>query len=154
VIRCMPRMCSFWVLGLRHGEVLGLRWEDVDFTSSELTIGWQIQRIDCQLLHRQTTTEASDAPLPLVPVCEVALHDRAAAHDRDKKAAGPDWRGSGLVFTTRTGRPLEPRNFNRSFAAACSRSCPADPGPRPQDVRLAAGHARRSPACGHAGAQA
>lgn len=42
-------------------------WEDVDFTSSELTIGWQIQRIDRQLLHRQTKTEASDAPLPLVP---------------------------------------------------------------------------------------
>lgn len=49
------------VLGLRRGEVLGLRWEDVDFTSSELTIGWRIQRIDRQLLHRQTKTEASDA---------------------------------------------------------------------------------------------
>ena len=110
------------VLGLRRGEVLGLRWEDVDFTSSELTIGWQIQRIDCQLLHRQTKTEASDAPLPLVPTCEVALHDRAAAYDRDKKAAGPDWPGSGLVFTTRTGRPVEPRNFNRSFTAACRRA--------------------------------
>jgi integrase len=110
------------VLGLRRGEVLGLRWEDVDFTSSELTIGWQIQRIDRQLLHRQTKTEASDAPLPLVPICEVALHYRAAAYDRDKKAAGPEWHGLGLVFTTRTGRPVEPRNFNRSFAAACSRA--------------------------------
>ncbi len=92
------------VLGLRRGEVLGLRWEDVDFASSELSIGWQIQRIDRQLLHRQTKTEASDAVLPLVPVCEAALHDRAAAHDRDKAAVGPDWHISGLVFTTRTVR--------------------------------------------------
>jgi integrase len=110
------------VLGLRRGEVLGLRWEDVDFASSELTIGWQIQRIDRQLLHRQTKTEASDAVLPLVPICEAALHDRASARDRDKAAAGSDWRVSGLVFTTRTGRPVEPRNFNRSFTAACSRA--------------------------------
>jgi integrase len=110
------------VLGLRRGEVLGLRWQDVDFTSEELTIGWQIQRINRQLLHRQTKTEASDAVLPLVPICEVALHDREAAHDKDKANAGSDWHASGLVFTTRTGRPVEPRNFNRSFTAACSRA--------------------------------
>jgi integrase len=57
-----------------------------------------------------------------VPICEVALHDRAAAHDRHKAAAGSDWLSSGLVFTTRTGRPVEQRNFNRSFTAACSRA--------------------------------
>jgi integrase len=110
------------VLGLRRGEVLGLRWEDVDFPSSELTIGWQIQRVDRQLLHRQTKTEASDAPLPIVSICEVALRERQTAHDRDKRAAAAGWHVSGLVFTTRTGRPIEPRNFNRSFTAACSRA--------------------------------
>jgi hypothetical protein len=65
----------------------------------------------------QTKTEASDAELPLVPICEAALHDRAAEQDADKSAAGADWHVSDLVFTTRTGRPIEPRNFNRSFAA-------------------------------------
>jgi integrase len=52
------------VLGLRRGEVLGLRWEDVDLDKSELTIGWQIQRIRRQLLHRETKTESSDAGSP------------------------------------------------------------------------------------------
>lgn len=42
----------------------------------------------------------------------------AAARD----AAGGDWADLGLVFTTRTGRPIEPRNFNRSFATACARA--------------------------------
>ncbi|MEU4724781.1 tyrosine-type recombinase/integrase [Nonomuraea dietziae] len=35
-----------------------------------------------------------------------------------RKAAGEEWTESGLVFTTRTGRPVEPHNFNRSFAKA------------------------------------
>ncbi len=110
------------VLGLRRGEMLGLRWEDVDFDNGELSVGWQIQRISRQLLHRQTKTETSDAVLPLAPICETALHERAAAQASDKKAAGGQWAPSDLVFTTRTGRPVEPRNFNRSFTAACGRA--------------------------------
>jgi integrase len=110
------------VLGLRRGEMLGLRWEDVDFDNAELSIGWQIQRISRQLLHRQTKTETSDAVLPLVPICETALHERAAAQASDKEAAGGRWAASDLVFTTRTGRPVEPRNFNRSFTTACERA--------------------------------
>jgi integrase len=31
------------------------------------------------------------------------------------EGAGIDWTGKGYVFTTRTGRPIEPRNLHRSF---------------------------------------
>ncbi|MET7464133.1 site-specific integrase, partial [Nonomuraea sp. NPDC005501] len=52
------------VLGLRLGEALGLRWEDVDLDQAEMTIGWQLQRVAGKLLHRRTKTDASDATLP------------------------------------------------------------------------------------------
>jgi integrase len=52
------------MLGLRRDEVLGLEWADVDLDAGEVRISWQLQRIGGQLLHRQTKTEASDAPLP------------------------------------------------------------------------------------------
>ena len=35
--------------------------------------------------------------------------------DADRDRAGDGWIGTGLVFTTRYGTPIEPRNFNRSF---------------------------------------
>ncbi|WP_214416637.1 site-specific integrase [Sphaerisporangium fuscum] len=105
-------------VGLRRGEVLGLRWEDVDLDNAEMTIGWQLQRVSGQLYHRETKTEASDAVLPLVDLCVTALRDRQADQEAARKAAGSEWIGKGLVFTTRTGRPVEPRNFNRSFASA------------------------------------
>ncbi|MEV7970049.1 site-specific integrase [Sphaerisporangium sp. NPDC088356] len=105
-------------VGLRRGEVLGLRWEDVDLDNAEMTIGWQLQRVSGQLHHRETKTEASDAVLPLVDLCVAALRERQAKQDAAREAAKDEWIEKGFVFTTRTGRPVEPRNFNRSFATA------------------------------------
>jgi integrase len=108
------------VLGLRKGEVLGLTWPDVDLDAAELTVGLQLQRVRGELLHRETKTEASDATLPLPPVCMTALKQRRAVQDRARKTAGAAWTRSELVFTTRYGDPIEPRNFNRYFAARCA----------------------------------
>jgi integrase len=97
-------------------EALGLRWEDVDLDAEEIEISWQIQRAGGELLHRETKTESSDARLPLVAMATAALRQRKADQDAVK---GDAWEEHGLVFTTRTGRPIEPRNFNRSFTRAC-----------------------------------
>ncbi|MFI0930371.1 tyrosine recombinase XerC [Streptomyces sp. NPDC021019] len=42
----------------------------------------------------------------------------------DQKAAGHNWKGTGqgLVFTTKNGTPIEPRNLNRSFEALSARA--------------------------------
>ncbi|WP_214111074.1 tyrosine-type recombinase/integrase [Acrocarpospora catenulata] len=120
-------------VGLRRGEVLGLRWEDVDLDSAEMTIGWQLQRVRGHLYHRETKTEASDAVLPLVDICVTALRDRQAEQEAARKVAKGEWVDKGLVFTTRTGRPVEPRNFNRSFAKAIKQA----------DVRSIPVHATR-----------
>ncbi|MFG3422347.1 tyrosine recombinase XerC [Micromonospora sp. NPDC048063] len=102
------------VLGLRKGEVLGLTEDAVDLAAGELSIGWQLQRVGGQLLHRETKTQTSDATLPLPDICAAALDLRhAAKNDRDQ--AGIAWQGSRLLFTTRYGTPVEPRNFNRSW---------------------------------------
>jgi integrase len=105
------------VLGLRKGEVLGLTWERVDLDAGELYVGEQLQRVSRQLLRRQTKTEASDAPLPLPAICTAALKVRQAQqeHDRERHESGRRWRPTDLVFATRYGTPIEPRNFNRSF---------------------------------------
>jgi integrase len=107
------------VLGLRKGEVLGLTWPDIDLDTAELTIGRQLQRVRGELLHRETKTEASDATLPLPSICLTALKQRQAAQDRARETAGAAWTQSELVFTTRYGDPIEPRNFNRYFTARC-----------------------------------
>ena len=110
------------VTGLRKGEALGLTWEDVDLDAGELTIGRQLQRVCGQLLHRDTKTQASDATLPLPDICLTALKLRQQQRDEAEAAAGKAWHETGLVFTTRYGTPIEPRNFQRSWQTRCDKA--------------------------------
>lgn len=103
------------VLGLRRGEALGLTWDNVDLDAAELTVSLQLQRIRRRLHHRATKTEASDAPLPLPDICVTALRLHQARQAALRTQAGNAWHDFGLVFTTRYGRPVEPRNFFRSY---------------------------------------
>jgi integrase len=54
-------------------------------------------------------------PVPLPAICVAALRLRKVQQDRDRGRGGDRWQETGLVFTTRHGTPIEPRNFNRSF---------------------------------------
>ncbi|KGN31142.1 integrase [Knoellia sinensis KCTC 19936] len=110
------------VLGLRRGELLGLKWEDLDVKAGEARIGWQLQRIDGELVRRQTKTHSSDAPLPLPDICVQALKDRRLTENKLRLAAGEAWAGTGLMLTTRLGDPLDPRNFQRAFRSSVRRA--------------------------------
>ncbi|WKX74289.1 site-specific integrase [Streptomyces sp. XD-27] len=95
-------------MGLRRGEVLGLRWSDVDLDKRVIRVGNQVQRIGGEL-YQDTTKTGKIRPVPLPLICLAALrwHRLCLAG-----APAPN----ALVFTTRTGRPIEPRNLNRSFS--------------------------------------
>ena len=110
------------VLGLRKGEVLGLSWSDVMLDRNEVLICKQLQRVRRQLLHSETKTDASEAVLPLPDICRAALVLREKSRDAHKLAARDLWTESDLVFTTRYGTPVEPRNFNRRFAYRCQQA--------------------------------
>jgi integrase len=53
--------------------------------------------------------------LPLPDLCVTALRIRRKQQDIDCVRAGDGWIDTGLVFTTRHGTPIEPRNFSCSF---------------------------------------
>ncbi|WP_051366652.1 tyrosine-type recombinase/integrase [Hamadaea tsunoensis] len=102
------------VLGLRKGEILGLTWDQIDLDSGELVPNFQVQRVGKQLLRREVKTETSEQPLPLPGICVVALR----RHRDGLVAAGKPVEPDDLLFTTVTGMPVEPRNFNRYWDRA------------------------------------
>jgi integrase len=55
-------------------------------------------------------------------ICSAALRLRAREQATAREQAGAQWQDSDLVFTTRWGTPIEPRNFNRSFDARCAKA--------------------------------
>lgn len=103
------------VLGLRKGEILGLTWGQIDMDAAELTPNFQVQRVGKQLLRREVKTETSEQPLPLPDICTAALkRHREALESADRPVDDDD-----LLFSTITGMPVEPRNFNRFWDRAC-----------------------------------
>lgn len=114
------------VLGLRKGEVLGLRWDAINFLARELVIDHQLQRVRRSLLYRETKTEASDASLPMPEIVTAALELRRAQQAAAKVEAGSAWQASGdwpdLVFTGRYGTAVDPRTMNTRFTDRCERA--------------------------------
>ena len=102
-------------LGLRRGELLGLRWEDVDLDAETLQVVRTLQRVDgrLQLLPPKTRTSRRTVPLP-APVVE-ALRVHKVAQGKERLAAGARWVDTGMVFTTTIGTPIEPDNLSRSW---------------------------------------
>jgi integrase len=109
-------------LGLRRGEVLGIAWEDVDLENGTVRVRQQLQRIAGELQLTDVKTRRSGRMVPLPDLCIRALRKRKAEQAADRLAAGERWRETGLVFTTRHGTPVEPRNLARIFDLQCEHS--------------------------------
>jgi integrase len=113
------------VSALRRSEVLGLTWSSTDLRRGELDIAWQLQRICGRLIHKKRSGAGvfgavETVPLPGIGVAALKL--RRAQQAAARTTAGGRWLDSDLVFTTRWGTPVEPRNFSRSFDARCVRA--------------------------------
>jgi integrase len=102
-------------LGLRRSEVLGLRWADIDFDQALLRVTGALQRIRGKLERSTTKTVASAQPITLTPVLLASLRQHRETQSRERAEAGEQWNDHGLVFTTRIGTPIEPRNLIRHF---------------------------------------
>ncbi|MCX4665900.1 site-specific integrase [Streptomyces sp. NBC_01381] len=109
-------------LGLRRGEILGLSWQDVDLVEGVVHIRKSLQRVKGELSLSATKTRRSTRRVALPGECVTALRARRAQQRADRLAAGTRWTASDLVFTTRYGTPVEPRNLNRAFEALSNRA--------------------------------
>jgi integrase len=107
-------------LGLRRGELLGLRWSDIDFATRTLTIRRTLQRVKGHgLTEMPTKTRSSDRRIPLTLPCVRILKDRKR---RQRSQAGRAWAESGYVFTSSTGRPVSPQRVSENVKALCKRA--------------------------------
>ncbi|MEU2289463.1 MULTISPECIES: tyrosine-type recombinase/integrase [Streptomyces] len=124
------------VLGLRRSEVLGLRWQDIDFDQRQFTPLKQVQRVKgVGLVLKDLKTESSHAVLPLPEFCARALEERRELQDLERRIVGEGWSqesGQDLIFSSERGGLIDPVGFSRTFNALVKRA-----GVRRITVRLA-----------------
>ncbi|GGP55474.1 site-specific integrase [Streptomyces abikoensis] len=101
-------------LGLRRGELVGLRWQDIDFESRTLQVLKQRQRVMGEN-YEDDTKNRRKRTLPLPLLCVAPLRWQRLRQEAMRVKAGSSWHETDLVFTTRTGRPIEGSNVLRSF---------------------------------------
>ncbi|MHB1007007.1 MAG: site-specific integrase [Chloroflexota bacterium] len=115
------RLYALYVLalttGLRQGELLGLRWADVDLQAASLHVRQQLSRVPGQgmkFVEPKTVKGRRQVALPAVAVEALRLHRKAQLEER--LFAGSAWEDVGLIFCNSRGRPLERPNLTqRSF---------------------------------------
>ncbi len=60
--------------------------------------------------------------MPLPDFCITALEERQKIQAEERAEAGSEWEDTGLIFTTSSGRPIDPRNLLRHFYAVRKRA--------------------------------
>lgn len=100
-----PLFATLLFLGLRHGEALALRWDDVDLDAGVVRVPG-------------TKTRASRASVPIPGPAIVVLREHRAAQ-RERRMAAAYWGDAGLVFASTAGTLLSQSNVSREFNRVC-----------------------------------
>jgi integrase len=102
--------------GLREGEILGLRWEDIDWNRSWIYVRRQVQRIDGQgVIFTTPKTRMGVRTLSIGPNTLDMLRKHRFAQSTIKEVAGTLWHEMDLVFPSNRGTPRDPHNLLKEF---------------------------------------
>ena len=105
--------------GLRRGEALGLRWEDVDLMGGVVRIKRSLKREGGHIVTADTKTLKSRRAVNLPgPVMELLARYRDQ-QEKERADLGEAWIETGFVFTSSIGTPIDPRNLYRDFQKVC-----------------------------------
>lgn len=99
--------------GLRQGELLGLRWADVDLDAARLHVRAIMQRTREGIGLREPKTASSRRQIALTGMAIAALRRHRTRQAEERLKAGPEWQDNDLVFPNGHGKPIEQTNLQR-----------------------------------------
>jgi len=135
------RMEARWAvalsLGLRQGEALGLRWEDVDLDDRVLRVRQALQRIKGHgIVFGEPKSAKGKRDIALHAELARMLKAHRKAQTAERLVAGSAWHDSGLVFTQSDGHPIDPSRDSKAWRALIARA--GVPAVRLHDARHSA----------------
>ena len=120
------RLSPIWHLlamtGMRRGEALGLRWEDVDIEAGRLSVRRALIPNGAVVVVSEPKTAKGRRSVALDPETVEMLKRQATQQLADQVKKGDAWSDTGLVFTKADGEAWHPEVVSRFFRAAVKRS--------------------------------
>jgi len=102
--------------GLRRGELLALRWADVDFAAGALRVEQSVEETGQGLRFKPPKTAKGRRRVPLPALTVEALRRHRVEQDKQRLLLGPGYQSApDLVFAGPDGRPWFPSNFERTW---------------------------------------
>jgi integrase len=105
--------------GLRKGEILGLRWKDIDLKRREIRVAGQMQSGE-RTSRAKTPRSRRAHPLTTDAVNALRWHKQNQIEERNMSGAG--WNPGDLVFCSTEGTPISQSNLTRQFDALLKRA--------------------------------
>jgi integrase len=102
--------------GMRHGEILGLRWSDV--VGETLHIQQALVKVRGAYVISTPKTEQSTRRVTLDPETVATLEEHRLKQAEEARGLESEWQKDkhlGLVFTSEAGTPVNPRNFDHTW---------------------------------------
>ena len=103
--------------GMRVGELLGLRWDDLDLGRKELRVRQCLSTIKGRHHVHEPKTDSAKRIITLDAGTVAALRAHHAHQTGQRLKAGTSWQDHGLVFTSDVGTPVDINNLTKRFHA-------------------------------------
>ena len=104
------------LLGLRRGEVIGLKWTDIELSQDvvEISVRRQLVRDDAGVRLSELKTKGSRRTLHLSAPLVDLLECHRRQQDKEARLLGEHWRNAeDLIFTNTHGEFLDPSDFGK-----------------------------------------
>jgi len=120
------RLYPLWLLlaatGMRRGEVVGLRWKDVDLKAGRLAVRQTLICVGYETRVSEPKTRKGRRSVALDPVTVATLKRWRRDQSKERLAWGPAWTDTGYVFTREDGQPHHPDRVSKLFEDAVAAS--------------------------------
>jgi integrase len=128
-----PAVLLSFGTGLRRGEVLGLRWQDVDLDAGVLAVrqtlarariyGTSEAKTRTRLIFQEPKTPESRRTIPIPAEGIEALKRHKAKQAQERLLMGEAYHDHGLLFCYPNGRPIAPADFYKRFVRLLRQAC-------------------------------
>jgi integrase len=115
--------------GLRQGELLGLKWTDVDLAGRRLSVRRSLKVTDHGLDFGPPKNKASRRSVPLSKTAVAVLRAHRTRQNEERLRLGDLWLDHDLVFPNRVGKPMDHGNlYYREYKPLLQKSGLGDKG--------------------------